>query len=67
MTGSIDMKVPASSQNGRVLRIPGKGMPKLRGDGHGDLYVKLIAQVPTKLSEKERELWTQLAGMAKAR
>ena len=42
-------------------------MPKLRGDGHGDLYVKLIAQVPTKLSEKERELWTQLAGIAKAR
>jgi DnaJ-class molecular chaperone len=67
MTGSIDMKVPAGSQNGRVLRIPGKGMPKLRGDGHGDLYVKLIAQVPAKLTEKERELWTQLAEMAKAR
>src|SRR5271166_594914 len=44
MTGKIDMKVPANSPNGRVLRIPSKGMPKLRGDGYGDLYVKLIAQ-----------------------
>jgi DnaJ-class molecular chaperone len=67
MTGSIDMKVPAGSQNARVLRIPSKGMPKLRGDGHGDLYVKLVAQVPAQLTEKERELWTQLAEIAKAR
>jgi DnaJ-class molecular chaperone len=67
MTGKIDMKVPAGSQNGRVLRIPSKGMPKLRGDGYGDLYVKLIAQAPTKLTEKERELWIQLAETAKAR
>jgi DnaJ-class molecular chaperone len=67
MTGKIDMKVPPGSQNGRVLRIPGKGMPKLRGDGYGDLYVKLVAQVPSKLTESEREMWTQLAEMAKAR
>ena len=67
MTGKIDMKVPASSQSGRTLRISGKGMPQLRGGGHGDLYVKLIGQVPTKLTEDERELWSQLAEKAKAR
>jgi DnaJ-class molecular chaperone len=67
MTGKIDMKVPASSQSGRVLRITGKGMPRLRGEGHGDLYVKLTGQVPTKLSDDERELWTQLAEKARAR
>ena len=67
MTGKIDMKVPAGSQNGRVLRVPSKGMPKLHGGGHGDLYVKLVAQVPTHLTEKERELWAKLAGAAKAR
>ncbi|MBV8081621.1 MAG: J domain-containing protein [Candidatus Eremiobacteraeota bacterium] len=67
LTGKIDMKVPASSQNGRVLRIPGKGMPKLRGEGHGDLYVKLVAELPAKPNEKERELWAQLAQLAKAR
>ncbi len=67
MTGKIDMKIPAASQNGRVLRVPGKGMPKLRGDAHGDLYVTLNADVPTKLTDKERELFVQLAELAKAR
>ena len=67
ITGKIDMRVPALSQNGRVLRIGGKGMPKLRSDGNGDLYVKLVAELPTKPTEKERELWAQLAETAKAR
>lgn len=66
MTGSIDVKVPAASQNGRVLRVPGKGMPKPRG-GNGDLYVKLVAQVPTHLTEQERELFKELAELAKVR
>ena len=65
MTGRIDVKVPAGSQNGRVLRIPGKGMPK--SGGFGDLYVRLSAQVPTMLTERERELFKELAEQAKAR
>lgn len=67
INGKIEMKAPAGSQNGRVLRVTGKGMPKLGGSGYGDLYVKLIAQVPTKLTDKERELFEQLAEMTKAR
>jgi DnaJ-class molecular chaperone len=66
MTGRIDLKVPASSQNGRTLRVPGKGMPKT-GGGFGDLYVKIIAQVPTILTDHERELFKELAELAKAR
>jgi curved DNA-binding protein len=61
VTGKIKVKVPAGSQNGRQLRITGKGMPKLRGGGAGNLYVTLIAQLPTNLTEKERELFEQLA------
>jgi DnaJ-class molecular chaperone len=68
MTGQIDVKVPAGSQNGRTLRITGKGMPKVASSGgYGDLYVKLGAQVPTNLTAEERELFKQLAEMAKAR
>ena len=68
MTGHIDVKVPAGSQNGRTLRIGGKGMPRVAaGGGFGDLYVKLVAQVPTNLTDEERELFTQLAEKAKAR
>lgn len=66
MTGRIDLKVPAGSQNGRVLRVGGKGMPK-RGGGNGDLYVRLAAEVPTKLTEREQELFKELAALAKAR
>jgi curved DNA-binding protein len=66
MTGRIKVKVPAGSQNGRKLRIPGKGMPKLRGGGFGDLYVTLVAHVPTNLSERERELFQQLADLQKS-
>jgi len=67
MTGQITLKVPAHSQNGRKLRVAGKGMPKLRGGGHGDLYVTLVAQVPTQLSDEERELFRKLAELAKKR
>ncbi|HEV2038394.1 MAG TPA: DnaJ C-terminal domain-containing protein [Candidatus Eremiobacteraceae bacterium] len=64
LTGRISVKVPPNSQNGRTLRIPGKGMPRLRGGGYGDLYVKLVAQVPTQLSDDERELFRKLAELA---
>jgi DnaJ-class molecular chaperone len=68
MTGQIDVKVPSGSQNGRTLRMTGKGMPKVGvTGGYGDLYVKLAAQVPTSLTTEERELFKQLAEMAKAR
>jgi DnaJ-class molecular chaperone len=67
MTGQIELKVPQNSPNGRVLRIPGKGMPKLNKSGYGDLYVKLVAQIPQHLTERERELFRQLADMAKVK
>jgi DnaJ-class molecular chaperone len=47
------------------LRLTGKGMPKLGTSEKGDLYVKLVGQVPTNLSEKEHELFKQLAELAK--
>jgi DnaJ-class molecular chaperone len=65
LTGHVDVKIPAGSQSGRVLRLTGKGMPKLGTSEKGDLYVKLVGQVPTNLSEKEHELFKQLAELAK--
>ena len=67
LTGQVDVKVPTGSQNGRTLRLSGKGMPKLGNSGYGDLYIKLSAQVPTNLTDRERDLFKQLADMAKAR
>jgi len=40
------MKVPPRSQNGRVMRLRGKGAPQRGSDARGDLYVRLVAELP---------------------
>ncbi len=57
--GSVALKVPAGSQDGRMLRLRGKGAPKLKG-GHGDLLVRLRVEVPDKLTAQQRKLFEQL-------
>ena len=44
--GPVTMKVPAKSASGRVLRVRGKGVQKLQGGERGDLYVKLVVELP---------------------
>jgi len=61
LDGPVTMKVPAGSQPGRRLRLRGKGMPRLRGAGHGDEYAGLRIKVPTKLSSKMRKALEELA------
>jgi curved DNA-binding protein len=57
---TINLTVPAQTQNGRTFRLSGQGMPALRGERKGDLYVTVQAQLPTQLSERERELFEEL-------
>src|SRR5262249_7040420 len=45
-SGAVTMKVPAHSASGRVLRLRGRGAAKLGWSEHGDLYVKLVAELP---------------------
>lgn len=61
LKGSVTMRIPASSQNGRTLRLGGQGMPHLKGQDRGNLYVKLNAVLPTNLDDKQRDLFQQLA------
>jgi DnaJ-class molecular chaperone len=63
MTGDVTMTVPAGTQNNKMLRLTGKGMPKLKNGGFGDEYVRLIGQLPTNLTDKEQKLFKELAGM----
>jgi molecular chaperone DnaJ len=51
----VSLKVPAGTQDGRLLRIRGHGAPKLDGSGKGDLIARLRVTVPKKLTKKERE------------
>jgi molecular chaperone DnaJ len=61
--GRVSLKVPAGSQDGRQLRIRGRGMPKLRGSGRGDLIARLHVVVPKRLTAKQREAVEQLAAV----
>ena len=62
LEGSTTIKVPAGTQSGTQFRVRGKGMPVLGGgQRHGDLYVHLEVEVPTKLNADQRKLLEQLA------
>ena len=63
MTGEVTMKIPAGTQNNKMLRLSGKGMPNLKNGGFGDEYVRLVGLLPTDLSDKENKLFRELAGL----
>jgi curved DNA-binding protein len=62
--GKAKLRIPPETQLGCELRLKGQGMPAY-GDTHarGDLYVAVKPRLPTKLSEKERALFQELAGL----
>ena len=53
--GVATLKIPAGSQPQQILRIRGRGMPRLRERGHGDACYRLLLEVPTRLNGKQRE------------
>jgi molecular chaperone DnaJ len=59
--GSEPVEIPAGTQSGTEVRLRGRGVPRLRGAGRGDLHVIVTVVVPAKPSKKERELISQLA------
>lgn len=62
LNGKVKLKVPPETQNGTKVRLRGKGFPVYKQEGqHGDLYVTYQVKIPTHLSEKEKELFTQLS------
>jgi molecular chaperone DnaJ len=63
LDGSHKLKVPEGTQSGTMFRVKGKGVPVLNGHGKGDLMVEIKVQVPIKLSKRQKELLTELAGV----
>jgi molecular chaperone DnaJ len=61
--GRVKLKIPAGTQSGRTFRLKGKGAPKLRGKGSGDMLVTVKVVVPQKLTKKEKDLVKGLEGI----
>jgi molecular chaperone DnaJ len=61
MEGPVEMDVPEGTQSGEQFRLRGKGMPRLRGRGQGDLFVTVQVVTPDSLHEDQREALKQFA------
>jgi molecular chaperone DnaJ len=56
LNGRARLKIPAGTQTGTEFRIQGKGVPRLRGFGEGDLRVRVRVVTPTRLTEEQKEV-----------
>ncbi len=59
--GNVTLKIPEGTQSGKELRVRGRGVPFLNERGTGDLIVKVVVEIPKKLSRAQRELIGKLA------
>jgi molecular chaperone DnaJ len=62
--GDTELTVPAGTQSGEIIRLRGKGVPKLRRDGsasgRGDQLVVITVQIPTRLTKEQRDMFEEL-------
>jgi molecular chaperone DnaJ len=61
LSGAIQHHLKRGIQSGEIVRIPGKGMPSLRGTRHGDLLVAVFVETPRHLTKRQEELFRDLA------
>jgi curved DNA-binding protein len=61
LSGQVKIKIAEGTQNGKSIRLKGKGMPIYdKKEVFGDFYLEIKVQIPDKLTDKQRELFTQL-------
>ena len=56
----VNVKIPPGTQTGKQLRLKGKGMPVMRSQSRGDMFVELFVETPVNLSKKQEDLIRQL-------
>ncbi|MGB3713351.1 MAG: J domain-containing protein [Candidatus Promineifilaceae bacterium] len=65
LSGPVMLTIPAGTQGGRTFRLKGKGMPKIRdNDQYGDLLAAITIQIPSNLTDEEKRLYEELAGIS---
>jgi len=60
LKGQVSMKIPPETSSGRTFRLPGYGMPRLKGGGTGDQYVRVQVTVGSGLTAREKALYEEL-------
>ncbi|OQY43115.1 MAG: hypothetical protein B6242_15310 [Anaerolineaceae bacterium 4572_78] len=64
LKGSLKLKIPPETQNGKIFRLRNQGMPKLNDpQNSGNLYVTVSIKLPTNLTHQEKDLFVQLRDM----
>jgi DnaJ-class molecular chaperone len=63
LRGKVSMKVPPATSSGRTFRLPGYGMPKVKGGGSGDQLVTVRVVMPAELTGEEKALYEQLKAL----
>ncbi len=67
LDGPIRIRIPAGTQNGRLLRLRGRGLPRLKGAVKGDQLVRTKIVIPSTVTAQEKALYEQLATLEKQR
>ncbi len=63
LNGKAQIKIPAGTQSGTMFRLKGKGMKNVQGYGWGDLHVRVIVEVPSRLNAAQREKLQEFAAL----
>jgi len=66
LTGKVMLKIPEGTQNGRIFKLGGKGMPQGRSGNYGSLYAAISVVLPTRLTPEERALFNKIREIEEA-
>lgn len=61
LNSNVVMKIPEGTQGGRIFRLAGKGIKRLRGYGQGDQLVRAIVETPTRLNSEQKHILKEFA------
>ncbi len=64
LNGAARLKIPPGTQGATLFRLRGKGLPNVHGRGHGDQHIRVLVEVPSRLSRSQREKLDEFAAIA---
>lgn len=64
LEGRAKVTIPQGTQNDRIFRLRNKGIARLQGSGHGDIYARIMVEIPTNLSRRQKELLQEFSAIS---